>query len=473
MDRMKKRWKYGLWSVVITILGIVLAIALVLISDRLTEQFDMRVDLTANDRYALTEESVSWLKNLEQDVKITVLVGEEDMSTGSYYIVQAYQNLLDYERNSDRISLEFVDITDNPTFVSRYPDLELNAYDMIIESGENQEVLSFQELYDYDSTGSQIVASRVEQKVTGALMTVTSGEKTRVTVLTGYGEMAPEDLSNLLEGSQYEVTQSSLLTEKIDSEAAAAVLFAPQNDLEEDSITKLSMWLNNNGEQGRNLFVFLDPNAGTMPNLEAFLKEWGLSAEEGYAFESRSSLYYNQIYYPVAQYAEENFAARMTANDITIMAMCRPVDVLFEEEDGYKTSVLLDFSDSSGKVTLDAEQITEDMITGDAKGMVMSTHSLYGSEVTSSNVVVSGSALAFTGNLVSGTTFANGDYILGVFDQITGRETSLNIPAKDLTSAVHNMTSSRTYTYSWGFMAGLPVVILAVGIVVWLRRRHR
>lgn len=473
MDRIKKRWKYGAWAVIITVLGIVLAVAAVLLSGRLTERFDLRADLTANDRYALSGESVSWLKKLDQDVKITVLVGEEDMATGSYYIVQAYQNLLDYERNSDRVTLEFVDITENPTFVSQYPDLELNAYDIIIESGENQEVLSFQELYDYDSTGSQITASRVEQKVTGALMTVTSGEKTRVTILTGYGDTAPEDLTTLLEGNQYEVTQSSLLTEEIDQEAQAAVLFAPQNDLEEDSVTKLSRWLNNNGEQGKSLFVFLDPNAGSLPNLEALMKEWGLSAEDGYAFESRSSLYYKQIYYPVAQYADEQFASEMTANDITIMALCRPVDVLFEEQDGYETSVLLDFSDSSGKVTLDAEQITEDMITGDAKGMVMSTHSLYGSDVTSSNLVVSGSALAFTGTLVSGTTFANGDYILGVFDQLTGRETSVNIPVKDLTSAVHNMTSSRTYAYSWIFLAGLPAVMLVAGMVVWLRRRHR
>ena len=76
--------------------------------------------MTANDRYAISEQSVSWLKKLDQDVKITVLVNEEDMATGSYYIVQAYQNLLEYERNSDRITLEFVDITENPTFVSKY-----------------------------------------------------------------------------------------------------------------------------------------------------------------------------------------------------------------------------------------------------------------------------------------------------------------------------------------------------------------
>lgn len=114
IGNIKKRWKYGIWSAVVTVLGIVLAVALVLVSDRLTDRFGWSVDLTANGRYAISDESVSWLEQLDQDVKITVLVSEEDMSSGSYYIVQAYQNLLDYERHSDHVTLEFVDVTENP-----------------------------------------------------------------------------------------------------------------------------------------------------------------------------------------------------------------------------------------------------------------------------------------------------------------------------------------------------------------------
>ena len=273
MDRKKNRWKYGIWSAFVTILGVLLAVILVWVAERATERFGLKFDLTANDRYAISEQSVSWLKKLDQDVKITVLVNEEDMATGSYYIVQAYQNLLEYERNSDRITLEFVDITENPTFVSKYPDLELGAYDIILESGEQKEVLSFQDLYDYDTTGSSITASRVEQKVTGALMSVTSQEKTRIMVLDGYQDTEPSSLTTFLEGNQYEIIRRSLLTEELDDNASAAILFAPQNDLEEDSIRKISAWLDNDGKQGRNLFVFLDPNTGTLLNLDLTRKK--------------------------------------------------------------------------------------------------------------------------------------------------------------------------------------------------------
>ena len=449
--------------------GRLLAVILVWVAERATERFGLKFDLTANDRYAISEQSVSWLKKLDQDVKITVLVNEEDMATGSYYIVQAYQNLLEYERNSDRITLEFVDITENPTFVSKYPDLELGAYDIILESGEQKEVLSFQDLYDYDTTGSSITASRVEQKVTGVLMSVTSQEKTRIMVLDGYQDTEPSSLTTLLEGNQYEIIRRSLLTEELDDNASAAILFAPQNDLEEDSIRKISAWLDNDGKQGRNLFVFLDPNTGTLLNLEAFLEEWGLDAEEGYAFEARSGLYYNQIYYPVAQYAEKNFATGMSEKDITVLALCRPVDVLFEEKDGYETRCF--WISPSQKGDAGSGESYGDMITGDVKGMGEIRTSFYGQEDIECSAF--GSSLAFNGTLVSGTTFANGRYILGVFDQLTGNETSLHIPEKDLSAANHTMTAARTTTYSWMFLAGLPAVILVAGVVIWVRRRHR
>ena len=131
MNKIRRKWKIGIWSVAVTVLGIILALALVLVADRLTEKFGWDVDLTANDRYAISEESVSWLENLDQDVKITVLVKEEDMASGSYYMVQAYQNQLEYQRHSDRVELEFVDVPEKTAFVSNYPDLDLGAYEIL------------------------------------------------------------------------------------------------------------------------------------------------------------------------------------------------------------------------------------------------------------------------------------------------------------------------------------------------------
>ena len=55
MDRKKNRWKYGIWSAFVTILGVLLAVILVWVAERATERFGLKFDLTANDRYAITE----------------------------------------------------------------------------------------------------------------------------------------------------------------------------------------------------------------------------------------------------------------------------------------------------------------------------------------------------------------------------------------------------------------------------------
>lgn len=468
----KRRVKTAALSTVVTVLGIVLIVAANFVTGQLTEKYGWDMDLTADDRYAISEESLGYVKALKEDVKITVMVDEETLASGSYYLVQAYQNLLEYERNSDKIELEFVDLVSNPTYVSQYPELELNSYDILIESDAKKEVISLPDMYEYDSSGSSITASKVEQMTTNAIAAVTSEETVKVSVLEGYGEVGPEELTELLETNRFEVTGQSLLTENIDPEADIAILYAPQSDLEENSLTKISEWLNNNGEQGKSLFVFLDPLISELPNLEALLNEWGIGLGEGYAFEANSNRYYDKFYYPIAQYADMDYAANMSTDDLTIMALCRPLDVLFASRDNYETTTLLEFSATSGVAKLGDTKVSEDMVTGNVKGMVLSSHRWYGTEVTTSNILVSGSALAFSGSLVSGSTFANADYILGVFRKLGNQDNTLNIVQKNLTTATHAMTSAQAVTTAAVFMMGIPVMILAAGVVVWVRRRH-
>ncbi len=468
----KRRGRHNILTTGTSVLFIILAVTANSIVGKLAERYEWSVDLTEDGRYAISEDSINYLKDLKEDVSITVFVDEEDMASGSYYIVQAYHNLTEYERQSEKVELEFVDLVDHPAYASQYPTLEINAYDILVQTDDRQEVLALKDLFEYDSTGSEITASRVEQMVTNAVVSVTAEEKSKVTILTGYGELFPTDLKELLEVNGYAVTEQSLLTGEIDEEAQTAVLFAPQKDLEEDSLRKIRAWLDQDGRQGKNLFVFFDPNAAKLPGLEKYLNEWGIKTGEGYAFESNSNLYYNRFYYPVAQYMDMEYASDMTGSDLTIMALCRPVDVLFESKDNYETSILLGFSPTSGIIQSGDTEVTADKITGNVNGMVLSSHRYYGSEVTVSNVAVSGSALAFGKELLSSGTFANADYILGVFQKLGDVERLPGIVPKDLSAPVHTMTEARTNTYIWGFFIVLPALVMVTGVAVWLRRRH-
>ena len=469
----RRRWRYGALSLAVTALGAALVVAANGVAGLLTERFGWTADLTAEGRYGLSQATEDCLAGLESDVDIYVMQAGEDLAAGSYYVVQAYVALLAYQRGSDHIRLEFVDLTGNPTFTARYPELELGSWDILVESGERREVLNFSQLYDYGAGGASITASRVEEKLTNAILSVVSGERTAAALLTGCGDASPDDLLNLMEANRFDVRACSLVTGEIDPEAELAVLFAPQTDPEPESLEKLDAWLENGGRQGRSLFVFMDPNFPELPNLQAFLADWGIGLGEGYAFESRSSLYYERPFYPIAQYGDMDYAGGMTASDLTVMALCRPVEVLFDSRDNYETTVLLRFTESAGSLPLGAAEVSAEDVTGDVAAMVLSAHSWYGAEVTRSHVVVSGSALAFSSGLTASGTFANGRYILGLFQKLSAQGTGVSIPPKSLTAPVHSMTGAQASGFVWAFLAVLPAAVLAVGTVVWLRRRRK
>lgn len=468
-----RRWKYGAASLAITVLGIILAVAANAVAGLLDSRFGWTADLTAQGRYGLSQAGAEYLSGLEEEVSIYVMRSEEDLAGGSYYVVQAYETLLACRRESGRISLEFVDLVSDPAFAARYPELELGSWDILVEAGERRELLSFSQLYDYSADGGSVTASRAEEKLVNAILSVLSEERTVAALLTGYGDASPEDLTSLMEANRFEVRVCSLVAGDPDPEAELAILFAPQRDLEPESLEKLDAWLDNNGVQGRSLFVFADPNFPNLPNLEAFLAEWGIGLGEGYAFESRSSLYYERPFYPIAQYGDMDYAEGMTQSDITVMALCRPVKALFESRNNYETSVLLEFTESAGSLPPDAEEVAAEHVTGDVQAMILSARSWYGAEVTRSYVAVSGSALAFSSGLTASATFANGRYILGLFRKLSTQETGVSIPPKDLTQPVHRMTAAQASGFVWVFLVILPAAVLALGAAVWLRRRRK
>ena len=469
----KRRKKYGLLASVITLLGIAAIFVLNLLAGKLEDRYGLRLDLTENSRYALSEETAAALSALSQEVDIYVMQSESALKSGSSYVVQAYELLEGYGR-SGKVNVEYVDLASHPSFASTFSAYSLGSWDIVVACGAKSEQLSFSEMYEYDSLTGSITASLVEQKVTGAILTVASAEKTKVNVITGYSDALPEDLISLLRSNGFIVSETALLTGDLDAEAEMAVLWAPSRDMDAATLKKLEAWMDNDGQQGKTFFLFLDPNHSGLTNLEAFAAEWGIDVKDGFAFEGNKNFYYQQPYYPIAQYGDMTYAQSMTAQDVTILALCRPLGTLFESRDSFETDVLLTFTGTSGVLPPEATTLTADMVTGDVDGMVLSTRTLYGADKTQSRLVVCGSALAFSGELITTDVFANGRYIAGVFSALSGGEAAATgIVAKSLVSPVHSMSSAEMNAAVWIFMVILPLLILAAGLAVYLKRRHK
>lgn len=82
------------------------------------------------------------------------------------------------------------------------------------------------------------------------------------------------------------MSQGSLALGNIDAECDMLILVAPMSDFTPEQVQALEAWLVNDGQYGRTLFYAADVSQPELPNLEGFLREWGVSVDDGAVFET-------------------------------------------------------------------------------------------------------------------------------------------------------------------------------------------
>ena len=90
-----------------------------------------------------------------------------------------------------------------------------------------------------------------------------------------------------------------------------------------------------------------------------------------------------------------------------------------------------------------------------------------------SNVLVIGSSETLDASFTSTTYFNNGDYFISIVNTMAGKNSGISIVAKDLASATFDVDSGTQNRYFAVFLIGVPVVVLIIGAVVFIRRRRK
>ena len=116
-----KKLKYGTAAIVITAVVVAIVILLNVVLSVLSESYNMNFDLTPNSDFEISQETKDYLATLTENVEICTTVDELVFKTSeNRYYRQAYEVLKKYEFNSDKITVNFVDMTTNPTYVEKY-----------------------------------------------------------------------------------------------------------------------------------------------------------------------------------------------------------------------------------------------------------------------------------------------------------------------------------------------------------------
>ena len=251
----RRQARYGTISVVAILAGLGIVIAV----NYLAARQNKRWDLTENQAFSLSEQSIRILRDLDAPVTFTVYDQETNFD-------RFRDRLEAYDYESDRVSVEYVDVDRNP---ARAKQAEIQSYGTIIVSYKDR---------------TQRVSNTEEQDITNALIKVVTGQERKVYFTQGHGErdtagsdrLGYATTSAALGRDNYTVAPLVLAQQReVPDDATVVVVAGPQTDFLAPEIDALRRYL----AKGGKVAVLLDPTeegAADPVNLRGLLKEWAI-----------------------------------------------------------------------------------------------------------------------------------------------------------------------------------------------------
>ena len=481
----------GAVSILLTVLFIAAIVLLNVVLTAVTDQFPLSVDVTENASYQLQQETKDYLDKIDQPVTVYVLQKETDFESGDSsnykYRVQANKLLHAMENSCDDIELHYIDITAEPTFTSSYPQVNwTESHAILVTCGELYRAVDMTDLFSFDQEqysyyGTVVInGQHVEQALLTAILNVTTVDKTKVTVLSGQGEQDLSAFTTLLENNAYEVENVSLLNGSIAEDSEFAIIYDPDVDIDENIYTTLSKWLENDGKYGHHLFYF--PNdqheLSDFPNLNALLADYGMELQYGYIYENSDNYLIPGAnhYLSVYDYGEDTTYTDglRNASIPVVMTLTMPVTITDEQ----MATPLLQSSEESFLFPMDLTEDEVDSFKPDQQvlnGAAIGIRNAGTEDGKDSSVVVIGSYDAVTSGYLSSTSYNNAAYFVNLFNTLSDRDdVSVVIEGKDPSAKDLGVTSMDAIAVpSILVRFVIPIAVLIVGLIIWIRRRHR
>ena len=475
--------RHGSAAVVLTCLFVAAMIVINMIAGRLVEKFpSLSTDLTSDKFFEVSDEIIDYVKSVDSDIEIIVMSKEDDFASydSDGYFKQANMVFHQIANSNDRITLRYVDMAANPTFINNYGDDKerIQSSCVIVQNGSEYRIITADDLFNaYFDTSTYmtvISSSKAEQAIASAIMNVTIKDKPKVAFLTGYNEDKDDckSFETFLTDNGFDVSEVEILTEEISDDTKLAVIYAPYYDYDENTIAKVSKWL----EAGDKSLIYTPYYASAdTPIINSLLEQYGMKVGTGIVYEndttrlvSTDSYFITTTTYYNTDYTDN---LKSTAQPV-ISALAKPIQITDEN----KASALLKCSEQSGIYPLEAADdnnwTPEASIVGDVT--VCAVGEKAGKDEKTSKVLLVGSSIAISENSFKMSAYNNSDYYLNAVNIITDRDsTGITIAPKSVDMQQLGITASQVTRLGVIFIGVIPVALLVVGFVIWFRRRNK
>ena len=466
-----KKTRYGTFST----LTAMLVIGVLVVVNVVVTQLDVKFDLTSEGLYSINEQTKKVLASLDSDVTIYPL-----FKTGAEEKI-FMESLNQYAAQSPHIKIEQKDPYIYAPFVDQYKteDEAIAVNSIIVECGDRFRVIPASKLVTYSMYDGTLQSIDIEPRVTNAIQYVTQRSTPAAYVMTGHNELPmPEGMADVLSEANYAVdTTELLLSPEVPADCAVLIITTPLRDYSPEEARKVLDYLQ---AGGRAMFM-IDRTAAELPNLSSILEAYGVAYNNAYVYEANANrvLMGAGIFYPVMSTHGINTSI-YAKNYNPLTANTQGVAVLEVKKNSIKIeTVLSSTNESFGKHN--AQSQSQNKEAGDLDGpftvVAAVTDSVYiVDKSVTTKLIVSGTSLMLDDMLNQYSLGVNGEFIVNSLNWLTDRtdEDTVYIPSKMFSTDWNlTLTAQQSLNIRILAMGVIPGLTIALGLVMWLRRRNK
>lgn len=460
--------RVGGYSFVLSLVVLAILVAVNVLAEKLPSSWT-QFDISAAQLYSLTADTKAVVTNLDQDVTIYWIsqAGQEDT---------VIEKLLDrYEELSDHITVLKRDPDVYPTFAQQYTDETVTNNSLVVESGERNRYIGYDDIYQYDtgnyySTGSVSQVFDGEGQITSAINYVVRTDLPQVYLLSGHGEAElSQSFTDALTRANYEtVADFSLLNvDAVPEDCDALVVNAPTSDISGEELAMLQSYVQGGGR----LLVFSGPQQDTdLPNLNALLADYGVTVTDGVVVDPNRDYYaFTAPYVLMPEIQQSDITQPLLDGSYNIIVPIAQGLTVGDTTAGAVTPLLQTSADSFSKAAGYAMS-TYEKEDGDVDGpftlAVSIEDSAAGGRVlwVASDYLLDEQYNAFSAG-------ANLDFVMNGLSWMIGETDAVSIRSKSLDYNYLTISASSATWLKICMIGIIPVCFLLLGVDEVLRRR--
>ena len=437
----------------------VLFIAIIGMLAWLSTQYVYQADWTSGARNTISDGSRKLLDSLDQPVRITAFVREDELTRS-----QIKDLIGTYQRFKDDITLEFIN-----------PDLAPERIRELGIASGGEVVIHYRDRHEKIQTLS-------EQHLTNALLRLTRQDERWIVFLSGHGERSAGgetnhglgEFSKELERKGLNVQSINLVEAEIPSNTNLLVLASPQTALLPGEMDKLQSYI----DKGGNLLWLAEPDSPR--GLETLSEQLGIHFLPGTVVDATTQMFgiENPTFVVITGYPRHDISREMTT--VTVFPEAAALEI--NDSAAWSVTSLLttlehswtEIGEIEGEISFDSDG---DERAGPLEIGVALTRPVPGeadgdkASAPEQRIVVIGD-----GDFLSNTYLGNPgnlDLGLNIVRWLSHDDATIEIRVKSAPDTTLVLGKVSQAVIALGFLVGIPLLLLLLGIGIWLRRRRR